>query len=291
MKGKGQNVTTGDLRLRLWDDNPSLVDFLCFDAVVAPIVAAIGTPDIDPLAIGVHSPWGGGKSTVLNLLEERLRDQPQYLVVRADPWQYDNHDDVRGDLIVEVLDQVAARFDAKPGDRNGEHLVGNELAAPARGQGGPAPSSRRVRPCAHRRRGRSASRRAHPARGGVRQARPAGDSRAGRAPLGASMHRGEDARRRRRGRSCCRQRRSARLCGLHVRQHRPGRSHRIGRPSGAWYYLPIARARGKDAWDDHAELIDAIARRERQAGWRPDAPAHRAHQGDLPRTTSGAAEG
>jgi DNA-binding GntR family transcriptional regulator len=27
-----------------------------------------------------------------------------------------------------------------------------------------------------------------------------------------------------------------------------------------WYYLPIARARGKDAWDEHAELIDAIAR-------------------------------
>ena len=26
-----------------------------------------------------------------------------------------------------------------------------------------------------------------------------------------------------------------------------------------WYYLPIARARGKDAWDEHAELIDAIA--------------------------------
>src|SRR6202011_5521046 len=26
-----------------------------------------------------------------------------------------------------------------------------------------------------------------------------------------------------------------------------------------WYYLPIARARGKDAWDQHAQLIDAIA--------------------------------
>jgi hypothetical protein len=103
-------VTIDELRLQLWDDNPSLVDFLGFDAVVAPIIAAIGTPDIDPLAIGVHSPWGGGKSTVLNLLEEQLSEQPQYLVVRADPWQYDNHDDVRGDLIVEVLDQVAARF-------------------------------------------------------------------------------------------------------------------------------------------------------------------------------------
>ena len=28
-----------------------------------------------------------------------------------------------------------------------------------------------------------------------------------------------------------------------------------------WYYLPIALARGKDAWDEHAELIEAIGRR------------------------------
>ncbi len=96
--------------LRLWDDNPSLVDLLGFDAVVDPIVAAVGTANIDPLAIGVHSPWGGGKSTVLNLLEAKLEEQPSYAVIRTDPWQYDNHDDVRGDLIVEVLDQLADRF-------------------------------------------------------------------------------------------------------------------------------------------------------------------------------------
>lgn len=27
-----------------------------------------------------------------------------------------------------------------------------------------------------------------------------------------------------------------------------------------WYYLPIAKTRGKDAWDEHAELIEAVAR-------------------------------
>jgi len=101
---------TDGLRLQLWDDNPSLVDFLGFDAVVAPIVAAISTPDIDPVAVGVHSPWGGGKSTVLNLLEKELSPRTEFFVVRADPWQYDNHDDVRGDLIVEVLDQVEVQF-------------------------------------------------------------------------------------------------------------------------------------------------------------------------------------
>lgn len=85
--------------LKLWDDNPSLIDLLGFDAVVAPMIEAIATPDVDPLALGVHSPWGGGKSTVLNLIEENLRSDKAVVVIRTDPWQYDNHDDVRGDLI------------------------------------------------------------------------------------------------------------------------------------------------------------------------------------------------
>lgn len=96
--------------LRLWDDNPSIIDLLGFGAVVEPIVEAIGTVDVDPLAIGVHSPWGGGKSTVLNLLEKRLETGGRYVVIRTDPWQYDNHDDVRGSLIAEVLDQLGSIF-------------------------------------------------------------------------------------------------------------------------------------------------------------------------------------
>jgi hypothetical protein len=98
--------------LKLWDDNPSFVDLLGFDAVVEPIVEAIGTVGVDPLAIGVHSPWGGGKSTVLNLLENRLETAGRYIVIRTDPWQYDNHDDVRGSLIAEVLDQLGSKFDS-----------------------------------------------------------------------------------------------------------------------------------------------------------------------------------
>lgn len=98
--------------LKVWDDNPSVVDFLGFDAVVAPIVEAIATPEVDPLALGIHSPWGGGKSTALNLIEAELEASERFLVIRTDPWQYDNHDDVRGELIAEVLDQLAQKFDA-----------------------------------------------------------------------------------------------------------------------------------------------------------------------------------
>ena len=66
------------LPLYLWDDNPSSVDLLGFDAVVALVPASIAMPDLDPLPIGVHGPWGGGKPTILGLIASDLRTRPMW---------------------------------------------------------------------------------------------------------------------------------------------------------------------------------------------------------------------
>jgi len=87
----------------LWDDNPSEVDLLGFDAVVAPVLAAVKAPQLDPVTIGIHGPWGGGKSTVLKLICDAAVQHPGYLVLRMDPWEFDDALDVRGTLIAEVL--------------------------------------------------------------------------------------------------------------------------------------------------------------------------------------------
>jgi KAP family P-loop domain len=97
-----------EARIDLWDDNPSTLDMLGFDAVVQPVLAALEQPDLDPLTISVQSPWGGGKSTILELLYLQLKDQKRYIVVRTSPWEYDDHDDVRGTLIAEVLAGIEA---------------------------------------------------------------------------------------------------------------------------------------------------------------------------------------
>lgn len=91
----------------LWDDNPSPLDLLGFDTVVAPVMAALQADDLDPITISVQAPWGGGKSTVLNLIEAAAEGRP-WIVVRVNPWEFDDQLDVKGTLIAQVLLAVKA---------------------------------------------------------------------------------------------------------------------------------------------------------------------------------------
>lgn len=110
----GGIVTTSlnPAKMALWDDNPSVVDLLGFDTVVTAVESALAVEDLDPLTIGIHAPWGGGKTSVLEMLEAQLTKHPDYVVVRTDPWEYDDHDDVRGTLIAEVLHELEKKFKA-----------------------------------------------------------------------------------------------------------------------------------------------------------------------------------
>jgi len=65
---------------------------------------------LDPLTIGIQGPWGGGKSTILGLLETELADDAGYVVVRTNPWEYDDQLDVKGTLIAQVLQALEDRF-------------------------------------------------------------------------------------------------------------------------------------------------------------------------------------
>ncbi|WP_244257441.1 KAP family P-loop NTPase fold protein [Kitasatospora cineracea] len=96
--------------MQLWDDNPTMVDLLGFTPIVDTVVAALNAPALDPVTIGVQSPWGGGKSTVLRILEGKLRQQPGTTVVRLDPWEFDDQFDVRGTVIAEVLQHLLSTY-------------------------------------------------------------------------------------------------------------------------------------------------------------------------------------
>lgn len=87
----------------LRDDNPSEVDLLGFEDVVDMVEAVVVRPDLDPVTVGVTAPWGGGKTTVLQLLKRRLDARADTFCLLVSPWEYDNKTDPTTALIDEVL--------------------------------------------------------------------------------------------------------------------------------------------------------------------------------------------
>jgi hypothetical protein len=63
----------------LRDDNPSPVDLLGFQDVGDVVEEIVLRRDLDPVTVGVNAPWGGGKTTVLHLLKQRLAPREDVL--------------------------------------------------------------------------------------------------------------------------------------------------------------------------------------------------------------------
>jgi hypothetical protein len=109
----------------LRDDNPSEIDLLGFEDVVDLVEEIVTRPDLDPVTVGVNAPWGGGKTTVLQLLKRRLDAREDIFCLLVSPWEYDNKTDPTTALIDEVLGGLQKKLeDAKGfGDKVKDALI------------------------------------------------------------------------------------------------------------------------------------------------------------------------
>lgn len=105
-------VDTQNKILPLWSDEPASTDLLSFEAIAETVADTIFDDGLNPVALGVSGSWGSGKTTVLNLIDQRLyvwrsEDDQKIVVVRADPWRYDPAVGPKESLITEVLGALA----------------------------------------------------------------------------------------------------------------------------------------------------------------------------------------
>ncbi len=112
----------------LFDDNPSTRDLTGLDSAAAAISSVLLDQRFDTVTVGLNSPWGGGKSTALNLIAARLRAEPGVIVVVVDPWEFVDSGDPRGTLISRVLEGIAAEIARSPGVA-GEQSLSDKLKA------------------------------------------------------------------------------------------------------------------------------------------------------------------
>src|SRR5689334_829734 len=77
---------------------------------IARLTAALIDPATSKstgVVIGITGPWGSGKSSILNLLQENIKAQyPDALIVRFDPWLVSGRDDLVAEFLGELTGTI-----------------------------------------------------------------------------------------------------------------------------------------------------------------------------------------
>jgi len=64
--------------IHVWQDNETEIDLLGFDVHADLIRSVITDPTVLPVTVGVFGDWGGGKSSIMKMLQDRRRQGDQW---------------------------------------------------------------------------------------------------------------------------------------------------------------------------------------------------------------------
>jgi predicted KAP-like P-loop ATPase len=95
-------------------DNETTVDYLNFGVVADACANLLQSAKGEPISIGVSGGWGVGKTSLVQMVAERLTaaDTPgknSYVVVTFNPWLYQDFEGARNALLQTVGDEVLRR--------------------------------------------------------------------------------------------------------------------------------------------------------------------------------------
>ena len=102
----------------MWSDKETSKDLLGFN-VHASLLKSVVTKEKNlPITIGLYGDWGSGKSSVLEILKEQLKDDEDTVVVYFDGWTFESFDDAKIALIQGIVDELEKnkKFLSKVGD-------------------------------------------------------------------------------------------------------------------------------------------------------------------------------
>ena len=113
----GRNADNRMPQLKVLPDNPADRDLLGLDAVARAVTDVVCANNTEPITVGLHGPWGSGKSSLLGLVCHSLQRSEKTVVIEVNPWEFDRQEDVKGTIIATVLDELIKRFDSGPKEK------------------------------------------------------------------------------------------------------------------------------------------------------------------------------
>lgn len=86
----------------MWSDNETTIDFLNFEDTVESVVHILKRQDLKPMSLGLFGGWGSGKSSLLRMVENKISEDEEAIVLIFDAWVFQGYDDARAALLESI---------------------------------------------------------------------------------------------------------------------------------------------------------------------------------------------
>jgi predicted KAP-like P-loop ATPase len=102
----------------MWSDKETAEDLLGYSAHAKLLESVVTNEKNLPITVGLYGDWGSGKSSILKILEKRLKKDDDAVVIYFDGWSFESFDDAKMALIQGIVDALEddEKFFDKLGD-------------------------------------------------------------------------------------------------------------------------------------------------------------------------------
>jgi len=90
----------------MWSDNETEIDLLGFDYLADAVVSVVRRDDLLPATIGVYGDWGGGKSSLLRIVKNKLEKNNDVVVLSFNGWLFEDYENAKTALMGSILEEL-----------------------------------------------------------------------------------------------------------------------------------------------------------------------------------------
>ncbi|MGG6229353.1 KAP family P-loop NTPase fold protein [Tenacibaculum sp. SDUM215027] len=90
----------------MWSDNDTEIDFLDFSYLIQGTKNIIYNDELLPCTIGIYGDWGGGKSSLMRMIEADIKEDKGILSIKFNGWLFEGYDDAKSVLLTTIVEKI-----------------------------------------------------------------------------------------------------------------------------------------------------------------------------------------
>lgn len=103
----------------MWTDNETDQDLLGFSIHAELLRSIITDPNMLPVTVGLFGDWGGGKSSILKILQRELGQAEDFAVIYFNSWIFEGYEDAKYAILTTLLNELRDH-------RNLKNIIGDQ---------------------------------------------------------------------------------------------------------------------------------------------------------------------